>query len=251
MRRPLGIAARAGGAAPRSASAVLGSDHPLARATEALDGVVRQSLAVAAVLVGSGIDLMDGRAWAATLAASATIVLLILTAVAAACKQTQRDRALALILEGRESVPVAAVQRQRRRLLDPRTRTTLARNLAEIIDQASPCRGLRACRICPLFERAVVRAVADDLRAIIRLLGSEQAPVRGVALVEHLLTDAFSPLYGNQAEPLREELHRIGHQFTHELSAAGGGGMGTTASAPVGFDDPAAGARPPQDTRVE
>ena len=80
MRRPPGIAARAGGASPRSASAVLGSDHPLARATEALDSVVRQSRAVAAVLVGSSIDLMAGRAWAATLAASATIVLLILTA---------------------------------------------------------------------------------------------------------------------------------------------------------------------------
>ena len=250
MRRPPRIAARVGGAAPRSASAVLGSDHPLARATEALDSVVRQSLAVAAVLVGSTIDLMAGRAWAATLAASATVVLVGLTVIAAACRQSQRDRALALILEGRDSVPVAAVQRQRRRLLEPRTRTTLARNLAAIIDQASPCRGLLACRICPLFERAVIRAVAEDLRAVIRLLGSEQAPVRGVALVEHLLTDAFSPLYGNQVEPLRDELHRIGHLLTHELSAADGGGMGTTALTSVGCDDPAAGARPPRHTRV-
>ena len=214
IRRPPGIAARAGGASPRSASAVLGSDHPLARATEALDSVVRQSRAVAAVLVGSSIDLMAGRAWASTLAASATIVLLILTAVGAACKQTQRDRALALILEGHESVPVAAVRRQRRRLLDPRTRTTLARNLAALIEQSSARRGLPACRIAPLFERAVIRAVADDLRAIIRLLGCDHAPVRGVALVEHLLTDAFSPLYGTQVEPLRDELHRIGHLLT-------------------------------------
>ena len=60
MRRPLGIAARAGSARPRSASAVLGSDHPLARATEALDSAVRQWLAVAAVLVGSTIDLLGG-----------------------------------------------------------------------------------------------------------------------------------------------------------------------------------------------
>ena len=214
MRRPPGIAARAGGAAPRSASAVLGSDHPLACATEALDSVVRQSLAVAAVLVGSSIDLMAGRAWAATLAASATVVLVGLTAIAAACKQTQRDRALALILEGRENVPVAAVQHQRRRLLDSRTRTTLARNLAAVIDQASTRRGLQACRIVPLFDRTVIRTVADDLRAVIRLLGSDHAPVRGIALVEHLLTDAFSPLYGTQVEPLREELHRIGHLLT-------------------------------------
>jgi hypothetical protein len=213
MRRPPGIAARAAGVRPRSARAVLGPDHPFARATEALVSVVRQGLAVAAVLVGSLIGLTPGRVWAATLAASA-IVLLGLTAIAAACRQRQRDRAIALILEGRDSVPVAPVQRQRRRLLDPRTRRTLARNLAVMIDQASPRRGLPACRITPLFDRAVIRAVADDLRVVIRLLGSDQASVHGVALAEHLLTDAFSPLYGNQADPLRHELHRIGHLLT-------------------------------------
>ena len=127
MRRPPGIAARAGGAPPRSASAVLGSDHPLARATEALDSVVRQSLAVAAVLVGSIIDLLAGRRGLPPWPPAPPSSWSGLTAIAAACRQTQRDRALALILEGRESVPVAAVQRQRRRLLDPRTRTTLAR----------------------------------------------------------------------------------------------------------------------------
>ena len=83
-----------------------------------------------------------------------------------------------------------------------------------MIDQASPRRGLPACRICPLFDRAVISAVAEDLGTVIRLLESDQAAVRGVALVEHLLTDAFSPLYGNQAEPLRQELHRIGHLLT-------------------------------------
>ena len=212
MRRPPGIAARAGGASPRSASAVLGSDHPLARATEALDSVVRQSLAVAAVLVGSSIDLMAGRAWASTLAASATIVLLILTAVGAACKQTQRDRALHS--RGARERPSRRRPAPAPTPPDPRTRTTLARNLAALIEQSSARRGLPACRIAPLFERAVIRAVADDLRAIIRLLGCDHAPVRGVALVEHLLTDAFSPLYGTQVEPLRDELHRIGHLLT-------------------------------------
>jgi hypothetical protein len=214
MRRPPGIAARAGGARSRPSSAILGSDHPLARATETLDGVVRQWLAVAAVLVGSFTDLTMGRAWAAPLAASASVVLLALTAIAAACRQSQRDQALAVILEGRDSVPVAAVQRQRRRLLDPQTRTTLARNLAVIIDQASTRRGLSACRIQPLFDRGVITAVADDLRTVIRLLGSDHPQVRGVALVEHLLTNAFSPLYGSQVEPLRQELHHVRHRLT-------------------------------------
>ena len=214
MRRPSGLAARSGSAPPRAASAVLGSDHPLARATESLESVIRQLLAVAAVLVGSIIDLIAGRAWAVTLAASATIVLMGLAAIVAACKQSQRERALRLILDGRESVPVAAVQRQRQRLLDPRTRASLARNLADMIDQSSTRPGLSACRICPLFDRAVIRAVADDLRAVIQLLGPDHTPVRGVAAAEHLLTDIFSPLYGNQVEPLRQELHRVSHLLT-------------------------------------
>jgi hypothetical protein len=138
MKRPQGIAPRARSARPRPAIAVLGSGHPLARAAEALNGVVRQWLAVAAILVGAIIDLIVGRAWAATLAASATVVLLGLTAIATACRLSQRDRALALILEGRGSLPVAAVQRQRRRLLDPRTRTTLARNLAAMSTRRQP-----------------------------------------------------------------------------------------------------------------
>jgi hypothetical protein len=59
----------------------------------------------------------------------------------------------------------------------------------------------------------VIRAVADDLCTIIRL-DSDDPPVRGVALVEHLLTDARSPLYGTESEPLRDELHRLARQLT-------------------------------------
>ena len=83
-----------------------------------------------------------------------------------------------------------------------------------MIDQASTRPGLSACRITPLFERAVIKAVADDLRTVIRLLGSDHAPVRGVALVEHLLTYACSPLYGNEVNLLREELHRVARLLT-------------------------------------
>jgi hypothetical protein len=83
-----------------------------------------------------------------------------------------------------------------------------------MIDEASNVRRLQACRISPVFDRAVIRAVAHDLGAVIRLLGCDQAPVCGVVLVEHLLTDAFSPLYGNEADPMRQDLHRIGHLLT-------------------------------------
>jgi hypothetical protein len=206
--RPV-IVARASGVPRRSAGAVLGSDHPLARAIEARESVVRQLIAVAAVLAGGMIDLGEGVAWATMLVASAVVVLLGLAVIVAASMQRERDRALNLILEGRETVPVAAVQRQRRRLLDRRTRAILARNLAAMIDQASNRRTGRACRVRPLFDVGVVAAVAPDIRAVIVLLHAEDAPARGVAFVERLLTDVRTPLYGNQVEALREELNRV------------------------------------------
>jgi hypothetical protein len=51
------------------------------------------------------------------------------------------------------------------------------------------------------------------------LLSSDNPPVHGVALVEHLFTDDRSPLYGNQAELLRDELHRHWPP-THPMSCA-------------------------------
>ena len=77
----------------------------------------RQWVHVAAVLAGSVIARIEGREWAGPLAGSAMIVLLILTVLVAAHKQRERDCAIELVLEGRERVPIAAVQRQRRRLL--------------------------------------------------------------------------------------------------------------------------------------
>ena len=151
----------------RRASAVLGSNHPFVRTTERLESVERQALGVAAVSVGS-----------------AAVVLLELIAISVACRDGQRDQAIALILEGREDVPVAAVQDQRRRLLDGQTRTTLARNFEVMIDQASPRRRSSACRIPPLFDRSVVVEATDDLLVVIRLLRAGDASARGVALAE-------------------------------------------------------------------
>ena len=63
-----------------------------------------------------------GVAWATAVAAGAVIVLVGLAIAAAAFAQRRRDRALDLIIEGRESVLVAAVQRERQRLDAARTR---------------------------------------------------------------------------------------------------------------------------------
>jgi hypothetical protein len=195
--------------APRPASAVLGPDHPLSRAIEALDTALKQWRAVAAVLVGSVIALVEGRVWAPTVAGSAAIVLVGLTVIAATQEQRIRDVVLDMILGGEERLPIAAVQRQRRRLLCQRTRASLANNLEEIIEQATSRPKLQVRLVLPLFERPVVASVAGELRLIIELLLADDATARGVAGCERLITHVSSPLYGQDVERLRQELRRL------------------------------------------
>ena len=184
-------------------------DHPLLHAIEVVQFTVRQWVHVAAVLMGSVIALIEGGAWAASLAGSAATVLLVLTVILAACEQRKRDCAIELILEGRESVPIAAVQRQRRRLVSERTRDGLAGNLEEMVCHASRPRGRQLRVTRPLFEPMVVAMVTDELREVIALLRAGGVSARGVARTERLVTHAVSPLYGHEVSALREELCRV------------------------------------------
>jgi hypothetical protein len=192
-----------------SCSAVLGPGHPLVGAIEAVQRVVRQSLAVGAVLVGSLVAVGEGESWGPAFAGSAGIVLLGLALYAVLLQQDKRDRVLDLIVEGGEGVPIPSVQRQRRRLLAPRTRRTLARSLQAVIVEASK-RGRVSMFVARVpVDVLVVAAVAAELREVIALLGADRVAARGVAAVERLLTDGGSPLYGHEVEPLRDELHRV------------------------------------------
>jgi hypothetical protein len=209
MNRPLLHGLR-GGRVPAAGHGVgLRSDHPLLRATEAVHHTGRQWVHVAAVLTGSVIARVEGREWAGPLALSAAIVLLILTVLVAAHKQRERDCAIELVLEGRETVPIAAVQRQRRRLLADQTRSGLAGNLEDLIRQAAG-RSRRQIRVTPLpFDPTVVMMAVRELRDVIGLLRTEGASARGVARAERLVERAVSPLYGQDVGVLREELRRV------------------------------------------
>jgi hypothetical protein len=188
---------------------ILGADHPLTRAVDMAGSVARHSYVVAAVLAGSIVDVGKGEAWATAVVVSAGVVLLGLLLVFAILWQTKRDRALDLILEGRASIQIAAVQRECERLGAPRTQRRLARTIEGMIALA-----LKPPRSCspsarPLFQVAVVASAAEDLRSVCRLLRAERASVRGVALVERLVTDTRSPFYGDEPRSLSEELDRI------------------------------------------
>jgi hypothetical protein len=198
------------GPAPRpTPDVILGSAHPLVGDLERLAVVARQSIAVGVLLVvsaGAAIGI-TAQAWAVAL--SSAVVLVTLFAVAAVVRGRERAHALQLIREGRERLPVAAVEHERWRLVDARTRSRLADSLDDMVQSVATPRRRDPRPVPPILHRRVVADVVQDLECIATLLRSQTALARGVALVEWLLTEGLSPLYGDDVAALREELRRV------------------------------------------
>ena len=206
---------------PRHANpaALLGAEHPLVRALDALDVLTRQTLAATGALAACALAAAAGATWARPAALGAAAVLVVLGALAAALLGEARRRALDLIVEGRERLPLAAVARERRRLLQPQTRARLATGLADVLEESlTPC-GVPVASASLLADASVLRANASELRAVAALVRGTPASARGVALVERLLTDGCSALYGKDVGPLREELGRARHLLQSRAQA--------------------------------
>ena len=60
-----------------------------------------------------------------------------------------------------------------------------------------------------MFDIEVLHEVEPEVRRLAEQLRGEPSGARAVALVERLLTSGMSPLYGRDAEVLREELRRL------------------------------------------
>jgi hypothetical protein len=192
----------------------LPSDHPLAGASEALRCTARQWNHVAAVVVGSGIARAEGGRWASSLVCSAGGVLVVLSLLLTVRIQARRDRVADVILEGREDLPVAIVQRERRRLVSEGNRAGLARSLQEMARDASAPGNGRVRLVPPLFQPKVVAQVAGELRELGAVLRAGGVSARGVASLERLVSHATSPLYGRDVVALRNELHRARELLT-------------------------------------
>jgi hypothetical protein len=189
----------------RSAGIVLGRSHPLTPGIYAAGCVSKQWLTCAALMAGAVIVRIEGDVWAGAVVFSAGLVLLTLTVVVLALRQRVRDEAIHLIAEGHEALPIAVVQRQRQRLLSPRTTDALPRTLEMMLRPPGiMTRGAR-----PLFSVLVIASVAPELCALISVLRTKNASARGVSLLERLITHGDSPLYGREAVVLREELRRV------------------------------------------
>jgi hypothetical protein len=188
-----------------TAEALLAGD-PLARLLRDRRTGFHQLISVtAAQAAGLGIHAA-GNEFGVALAGAGAAVQLVLACRLAALRSALRQLCVEAIGEGRASLPLACVQREARRLAEPRTVRQLARSLEQVTDMAARPPGPPAAGT--LVTPGVVRELSPELRQVVALLRSEDVPVRGLAAVELLLTGPATPLYGGRVEPLREELGR-------------------------------------------
>jgi hypothetical protein len=193
---------------------LLGAEHPFTRANEALAVFRRQIGAVGLVLVAGVGGLILGVGQALPVVIGCAIVLLVLAVLAGEQWDRRRFAARQLVLDGRESLPLGPVQRERRRLLEARTRHYVARSFERVLQHVTRRPAPVPASVRPLFDVGTVASVTEDLREIVKLLHKGVAHARGVALAERLLTEGVSPLYGYDAIALRDELRRVRYLLT-------------------------------------
>jgi len=191
------------------ADAVLGPSHRLTRALTRKLALARQLLVALATLATALAAVAIHLRWGPLLAGAAGVVSVGFALAVAAARGSVRERARGLLITEEGPILLAAVVRERRRLGSRKERERLARSLERLLRDAR-----RWSEILPRFRPLPgvqnLRHAGQEVEAVVALLRSERADVRGVALVARLLSDgASSPLYGNDARLLREELGRI------------------------------------------
>jgi hypothetical protein len=195
------------------AEALLGATHPLVAVLHRSQTAIEQIWTVGFILVVGGVLLHAGAPFAPPLAIAAGLVEIALCCRLATLLQEKRELCLELIIGGQDRLPVGVVEREARRLEHPRQLARLADALEDVVDTAGrPLARHPSAR--PLFNVFVVRPVAPQLREIADLLRADAPPLRGVALVERLITDGLSPLYGANVDALDQELRRARYLLT-------------------------------------
>ena len=188
---------------------LLGPGHPLARDLESHAAVARDAPTVLAAAACGVVAAIGGEPWGVPVILGAAGALVLLAAAAAILHGRERTHALTLILDGRERLPLPVVERERRRLLDAGLRERLARSLLEMIGPEADRTAALTTGTPPMFDIEVLHEVEPEVRRLAEQLRGEPSGARAVALVERLVTSGMSPLYGRDAEVLREELRRL------------------------------------------
>jgi hypothetical protein len=205
--------------ASASARELLGQDHPLVRVDEATTVVERQALVCAAFLLATVAAAYPDIARAAWLAGSAAAVDLTLVALVALLRHERHIHARNVIID-RGPLHLPRVQLEMTWLTDGRQRAKLARRLRRAVDDAEDWHLLLVASRPPvgilelLPYAALAREIADRLDA-------NHPNVRGVALLDRLLSDGYSsPLYAGDGYRIGCELRQILYELSGEVAHA-------------------------------
>jgi hypothetical protein len=193
-----------------AAASVLGEDHELVNVLARRRALTVQILVTSIPLAMAAIGLArDVHSAPVVLGAAAIVELGLLVAVPYFRGRT-RDLAEELIVAGDDAARrLRVVDDEYRRLASRKERERLARSLERLLQDAGRRYRILAGHRPPLGVHCLRHTMAEA-REVVALLRTQVVDVRGVALTSRLLTDGqASPLFGENPERLREELHRI------------------------------------------
>jgi hypothetical protein len=188
------------------AQRLLGPHHPLVRSLGRSQTACEQLVTVTTVQAAGVVWFLGDWRFGLSVSIGAAVAQGVLACRVAVLRSLRRDMCLELIAGGGARLPLPSIERTCTRLLDRRALERLACSIDDLVRSAHP-RSTPSLGGHPLAERRVIRAVGPELCEVASLLRSDPA-VRGVALVEWLLTSPASPLYGHEVESLRQELRR-------------------------------------------
>jgi hypothetical protein len=191
-----------------TAADALGRDHPLTRATRRFESACLQFLSGLTILAAIVI-FAHGPARRLELAIGIGTCA-VLTALVVVSRSNRRQRAMDVINAGNEDLPLRELEPVRQRLRDSRRRALLAGSLERYLRYGERWPATPAS-MRPVANVRLLVPLENDVRDIARLLRADAIQrVRGVALVEWLLSDGVSsPLFKADGDALRRELGRI------------------------------------------
>jgi hypothetical protein len=190
---------------------MLGTEHPLARATALVRTFEKQAVAVLPVIATSVAGTVDGLSVAPTVLSASLVVEFALGMALLCARQVRRERAWDIIIAGSEGVDTAEVAREQARLSEPKHREQLAHTLERGLDAAQRWHQIQLASRPPEGVR-VLRRFAGEVDEIVAHVRDERADARGIALLAHFLAGSYgSPLYSGDAQAVGHELARIAY----------------------------------------
>jgi hypothetical protein len=165
---------------------------------------IAYAVAIAPVLVANLLGLLG---WKAAIVADAAAIAAAAWWFGIERRAAHRRRIMLddLIIHGWTNVAPDDVRERTSELLSPRHRRILARGLENIVE-IRPGPGFIYQRLGVMHE---LRRQSPRFRGIAQRLRSDEVDVRGVVLVEQLLTDGGSPLHAGPSSAIAPALERV------------------------------------------